>query len=83
MRLALRYVAALRDVMGRSEEIAEFDRPVPDGHALIAAMAAREPDVDWFASPALRLIVNDAIVSRDVALRDGDTVAFCPPFSGG
>lgn len=83
MRLTLRYVAALRDAMGRSEEAASFTEPVADGHALIAAMAEREPDVDWFASPALRLIVNDAIVSRDQAIRDGDTVAFCPPFSGG
>ncbi|MEE2567686.1 MoaD/ThiS family protein [Hyphobacterium marinum] len=83
MRLRLRYVAALRDAMGRSEEDAEFHRPISDGHALIAAMAEREPEVDWFTSPALRLIVNNAIVTREQAINDGDTVAFCPPFSGG
>lgn len=31
----------------------------------------------------IKVIVNDAVVSWDAPLRDGDQVSFLPPFSGG
>jgi molybdopterin synthase sulfur carrier subunit len=81
MALTLRYFAALRDRMGRADEI--VDAPAGDGTALVAWLMARDDQAEALAHPSVRLIINDEIAPRSTALKDGDTIAFCPPFSGG
>jgi molybdopterin synthase sulfur carrier subunit len=67
--------------MGRDRE--EIETTPADGAALIAHLADRSPEAEALTHPSVRLIVNEEIVDRDQKLKDGDTVAFCPPFSGG
>jgi len=67
--------------MGRDRE--EIDATPADGEALIAHLAGRSPEAGALAHPSVRLIINEEIAPRDHPLKDGDTVAFCPPFSGG
>lgn len=81
MPLTLKYFAALRDRMGRTEESVETEAST--GQALIDFLTERDPAAEALAHPSVRLIVNDEIAPRSTALKDGDTIAFCPPFSGG
>lgn len=82
MALNIRYFAALRDKMGRAEQSVESGGAT-NGEALVAWLIKRDPAAQALAEPSVRLIINDEIAPRSQALRDGDTIAFCPPFSGG
>ena len=81
MSLHIRYFAALRDAMGKSEETLESQATTPK--ALIAELRALDERADLLAEPFVRIIVNDEIADSDLALKPGDRIAFCPPFSGG
>lgn len=88
MTLTLKYFAALRDQMGLTEEAVEKSAIGAAGQmhstdTLVAWLSARDPRAEALQHPSVRIIVNDEIVPRGTALRDGDVVAFCPPFSGG
>lgn len=82
MALTIRYFAALRDRMGTAEQSVDHS-PGATGESIIASLIAADPAAQALAHPSVRLIVNDEIAPRDCALHDGDTIAFCPPFSGG
>ncbi|WP_300543576.1 MoaD/ThiS family protein [Maricaulis sp.] len=83
MKLTVRYVAALRDRMGRAEADLDLPEGIADSEALIGHLRAAEPAAEALSHPSVRLILNDAIVPRPAPLSDGDTLAFCPPFTGG
>ncbi|MGK0266646.1 MAG: molybdopterin converting factor small subunit [Maricaulis sp.] len=82
MALTIRYFAALRDAMGIAEQTVEY-LPGINGGGLAEWLIARNSAAKPLAHPSVRLIVNDEIAPRSQALHDGDTIAFCPPFSGG
>jgi molybdopterin converting factor small subunit len=82
MALTIRYFAALRDKMGTSEQIVDH-LAGSDGDGLVERLIAHDPAAQALAHPSVRLIVNDEIAPRSLPLSDGDTIAFCPPFSGG
>jgi sulfur-carrier protein len=82
MALNIRYFAALRDQMGRSEQTLDT-LPAATGDALVDWLASQDPAATALTHPSVRLIINDEIAPRSQPLRDGDTIAFCPPFSGG
>ncbi|WP_300530525.1 MoaD/ThiS family protein [Maricaulis sp.] len=81
MSLTVRYFAALRERMGMAEET--VTAPAATGEQLIDWLIERDALAEILAHPSTRIIVNDEIVPRVHALKAGDTVAFCPPFSGG
>ena len=83
MRITVRYVAALRDRMGRAEETVDLPGDLADSDALIAHLRQSDPAAEALSHPSVRLIRNDAIVPRPAPLAPGDTLAFCPPFTGG
>ncbi len=81
MRVRVLYFAAVRELVGRSEE----ERELPDT-ADVAALAAELEA----AHPALagrlghvRFAVNEEMARSDAKLRDGDVVALIPPVAGG
>lgn len=82
MALTIRYFAALRDKMGRSEEKLPHE-PGETGGNLIARLAAADERGGALIHASIRLIINDEIAPRTQPLQDGDTIAFCPPFTGG
>ena len=82
MALNIRYFAALRDRMGMAEQSVDPKAGIT-GDALVAWLITRDPAAQALTEPSVRLIINDEIAPRSLALRDGDTIAFCPPFSGG
>ena len=73
------YFAQLRDRRGQEREC--LDTSAATLRALYDELAAR------FALPqpprGIMVAVNEELVRWDGTLRDGDTVAFLPPVSGG
>ncbi|WP_417478625.1 MoaD/ThiS family protein [Maricaulis sp.] len=82
MALTIRYFAALRDAMGTAESVVDHI-PGINGGGLAEWLIARDPAAEALAHPSVRLIINDEIAPRSQSIQDGDTIAFCPPFSGG
>jgi molybdopterin synthase catalytic subunit len=74
MRVRVRLFAGLREQAGWSE------REVEDVERVIDVWPALELGDE---PPGLLVAVNHAYSDRDVALADGDEVAFIPPVSGG
>jgi molybdopterin synthase sulfur carrier subunit len=85
MKLQVRYFAALRERVGRSEETIEL----PDSTATVSdlrhALVARgEPWASAFAETRrVRTAVDQAMADDGARLRDGVEVAFFPPVTGG
>lgn len=83
MQITVRYVAALRDRMGRPGETITLPADTTDSEAVIARLRESDTAAEALAHPSVRLILNDTIVPRPAMLADGDILAFCPPFTGG
>jgi len=81
--LTLLYFASIRDAMGRSDDKIAFVPEMADVDGLLARLAQGDERAEILTHPSVRLIINDEIVPRDTVIKDGDTIAFCPPFSGG
>ena len=79
--ITIRYFASLRDEMGCSETT--IDQTPASISALIDQLIAADPRAGLLREPFVRIIVNDEISNAAARLAAGDTVAFCPPFSGG
>jgi len=79
IRICVLYFASLRDAAGMEQEIWETD--AADLTALYAQLAARH----GFALPQsrLRVAVDGAFAQWDMPLREGSSIAFIPPVSGG
>ena len=79
VRLEVLYFASLRDAAGIAGE--QVETGAPDPASLYAELQARH----GFALPRdrLRVAVDGAFSDWQVPLREGATVAFIPPVSGG
>ena len=69
--------------MGCNEHQIDFAEEMASLDGLTDHLAKHDERAPVLAHPSVRLIINDEIVPRDTVIKDGDTVAFCPPFSGG
>ena len=84
MRVTVKYLASLRERLGKSEESVD----VPDGTAvadLCTRIVPREGNTthaDTNDDPILAAVNHD-YVGRDHELADCDEVAFFPPVTGG
>lgn len=82
MTLTVLYFAAVRDLVGKDQEVLE----VPASVTTIAALAAHLASVHAPLEGRLgyvRFARNEEFASNDDALCDGDTVALIPPVAGG
>lgn len=79
MRVEVLYFASLRDAAGMANEHVQTD--AVDAAALYASLQARH----GFAFPRerLRVAVDGAFADWHTPLREGASVAFIPPVSGG
>lgn len=81
MRIQLFYFAAVREVIGRSDDL----RAVPDGitaSGLFDLLIAEFPRLAPMRS-ATMMMVNQTYVPSSTIIHDGDEVALIPPVSGG
>ena len=61
-------------------ESAVIPADVTHSNALRTFLGERWPEVN---DPGVRIAINQMLVHGDVALSDGDEIAFLPPMSGG
>ena len=85
MNLQLRFFASLREGLGLSEELVSVPAAVVTTADLRAWLMHRgEVWAQLLNSErALRCAVNQHIAAENIALSDGDEVAFFPPVTGG
>ena len=77
------YFASLRQMAGKSEETLELG-----GGATVRALGERiretSPELgEMILGKKVMVSVNQDVATLDTPVRDGDEVAFLPPFSGG
>lgn len=79
------YFARLREALGRSSEQIALPAAVRDVEGLRALLVARGGEWERELAPGkpVRAAVNQAMAMGDVAVSDGDEVAFFPPVTGG
>jgi len=83
MTLVILYFAAIRELLGTSEETLEVAR---GSVCTIGDLAARlvylHPELQGHLA-SVRFALNESFVDAAASLVDGDTVALIPPVSGG
>jgi molybdopterin converting factor subunit 1 len=77
--VTIAYYATLREQRGCSEE--QVETAAQTAEDLYHEIANRHKLTSSMAQ--LRVAINDAYVSWDTALNEGDTVVFIPPVAGG
>lgn len=82
MKVKVLYFAAVRELVGRSEESLELPEGVRDVAALSALLEARWPSLRGRLA-AVRFAVNEELAALETPLREGDVVAVIPPVAGG
>ncbi len=76
------FYGRLADFMGRERTVA-IAQPIT-AHSLITRLAGDDTELAAvFANARVQLAVNEVIVTPDFIVKDGDEIAFLPPFSGG
>ena len=81
MHISVRLFARLRDIVGAGE----LSRQVPDGATVRSVwhgLIGEYPELDAYRD-SISAAVNADYSRMDVALGEGDEVAFLPPVSGG
>jgi molybdopterin converting factor small subunit len=79
MKIKLLFFGALTDVIGAQEEIVEVNDNL-DITYLNLDLLSRYPTLSNFK---YKIALNKIVVDKDQKLKDGDEVAFLPPFAGG
>ena len=82
MKLTVLYFAAVRDLVGKDEEILE----VPASVTTIGALATHLAQVHGPLEGRLgyvRFARNEEFAQNDDPLAEGDTIALIPPVAGG
>jgi len=81
MKVTVRFFAAPREAIGRSE----IEQHLPEGatvRQLLDELTAQYPALHRYLE-TMNMAVNRHYVDLDVELRDGDVVACVPPVGGG
>jgi len=82
MRVRVLYFAAVRELVGRSEESLTLPPDVRSVGALRDHLASREPKLAA-ALRAVRFARNEEFANERETLDEGDVVAVIPPVAGG
>lgn len=82
MAIVVLYFAAVRELLGSSEERVDLPDGVLSIHDLAAHLAERHPELRPHL-PSVRFAINETFVGASATISDGDRVALLPPVSGG
>lgn len=82
MNVTILYFAAVRDVVGTSEERRSLPADVTTVRALVSHLVQAHPrlveHLDY-----VRIARNETFVGTEEPVTEGDVIALLPPFSGG
>jgi molybdopterin converting factor subunit 1 len=83
MAVKLKFFAMLKGLIGREE--AELEIPGEISMAELKTIIKREYPVlaDLIDKRSVLVSVNQEFAGNEMTIKDGDEVAFLPPFSGG
>ncbi len=79
MQIQIKYFGLLEEFTGKEEEIME----IPKGVLLNELILILEERYPGFSSQYARIAVDGTIVSENLSLQQGNTLAIMPPFAGG
>jgi molybdopterin converting factor subunit 1 len=82
VKVTVLYFAAVRDLVGRGEEVVELPSDVRSARDFAAWIGARHEGLAARMS-SVRLARNEAFAKDDEALAEGDVIALIPPVAGG
>lgn len=82
MAIAVLYFAALRELLGRSEEVVQLPPGSPTVRALADHLVLLHPELRPHL-PSVRFAINESFVDLAATVSAGDRVALLPPVSGG
>jgi molybdopterin converting factor subunit 1 len=82
MTVVVLYFAALRELLGVSEEELSLPGPSLSVDELAQDLVERHPALSAHLG-SVRFAVNEAFVNGAAQVKSGDTVALIPPVSGG
>ncbi|MBT5029457.1 MAG: MoaD/ThiS family protein [Nitrospinaceae bacterium] len=81
--ITLKYFASLRSIAGKEEESLDITNPITIDQ-LSDIIAQNSPKMaEMVREKKVLISVNQEMTADDTLIRDGDEVAFLPPFSGG
>ena len=79
MQIQILYFAQLADLAGKTEESRTLSEPSPA--ALYESLKAEYAFPHTFTQ--LQVAINHELSAHATALKDGDSIAFLPPMTGG
>lgn len=79
----VRFFAHLKEKIGQEEMTLNLPDSASLKQLLIALESATPSAKQITQNNTLRVAVNQEIVEENTVIRDGDEIAFLPPFSGG
>ncbi|MDF7676575.1 MoaD/ThiS family protein [Neisseriaceae bacterium ESL0693] len=81
--ITVMYLARIADEVGQAQE--QLDSSFADTEALLSFLRQRGAPWDnaLTEDKIYKIAVNNVILHTHAALKDGDTVAFLPPVTGG
>ena len=82
MTVTILYFAALRELLGTSEEHVTLTADVLTVQELAEHLVERHPTLRPHLA-SVRFAVNESFVDSKASVSSGDTVALIPPVSGG
>ena len=82
MKLTVLYFAAVRDLVGKDEEVLDVPAAVATIDALQAHLAAVHPELAGRLG-YVRFARNEEFADASDAIAEGDTIALIPPVAGG
>lgn len=80
MQVRVFYFAAVRDLVGKGEEVVEVPEAATTAADFVAGLMRKHPRLSIHG---VRIAVNEEFVELSHSLKDGDTLALIPPVSGG
>lgn len=80
MKVIIYYFAAVRELVGLSEETLEVPASVGSVEQLLELLCKRHPSL---ILEGVRIARNEEFCAEDAPLSDGDVIALIPPVSGG
>ncbi len=81
--ITIKYFASLKSIAEKEEDNLDIERPISIDQLsdIISKTAPKMGAV--IREKKVMILVNQEMASADTIIRDGDEVAFLPPFSGG
>jgi molybdopterin converting factor subunit 1 len=82
VKISVLYFAAIRDLVGKDEEVLELPAEIRTVDALAVHLSARHATLVGRLG-SVRFARNEEFAQGGDALHDGDVVALIPPVAGG